>query len=179
VKRAERDAIMRQQVVLPDTPRQRRELAALEEELRSLPLRGKPLPLRVRNFRTSAEQYLASTGGPLPYMLRLHEIELQIADHEAQLREAWRLTAGDCGGDPDAFAGRWRSVLRSWSFDEVNDLIERHNRWYPIESRLPMDPRRGDFALVNGRDYKLSALDADWALVRFPPRLSSVDAGVP
>jgi hypothetical protein len=179
VKRAERDAIMRQQVVLPDTPRQRRELAALDEELRSLPLRGKPLPLRVRNFRTSAEQYLASTSGPLPYMLRLHEIELQIADHDAQLREAWRLTAGECDGDPDAFADRWRSVVGSWSFDEVNDLIERHNRWYPIESRLPMDPRRGDFALVNGRDYRLAPLDANWALVRFPPRLSPVPAGAP
>jgi hypothetical protein len=168
---------MRQQVVLPETPRQRRELAALEEELRSLPLRGKPLPLRVRNFRTSAEQYLASTGGPLPYMLRLHEIELQTADHEAQLRDAWRLLAADCSGIPDAFVERWQSVVRSWSFDEVNDLIERHNRWYPIESRLPMDPRRGDFALVNGRDYRLSPLDAEWALARFPPQLSAVAAG--
>jgi hypothetical protein len=168
---------MRQQVVLPETPRQRRELAALEDELRSLPLRGKPLPLRVRNFRTSAEQYLASTGGPLPYMLRLHEIELQIADHEARLGEAWQLAAEECAGNTEAFAHRWRSVVRSWSFDEVNDLIERHNRWYPTESRLPMDPRRGDFALVNGRDYRLDALDVEWALARFPPRLSSVAAG--
>jgi hypothetical protein len=159
---------MRQQVVLPETPRQRRELAALEEELRSLPLRGKPLPLRVRNFRTSAEQYLASTGGPLPYMLRLHEIELQTADHEAQLRDAWRLLAADCSGIPDAFAERWQSVARSWSFDEVNDLIERHNRWYPIEARLAMDPRSRDFVKVGGRPYRREPLDAEWVLARFP-----------
>ena len=31
-----------------------------------------------------------------------------------------------------------------------------------------MDPRRGDFALVNGRDYRLRPLDAAWALERFP-----------
>jgi hypothetical protein len=59
-------------------------------------------------------------------------------------------------------------------FDEVNDLIERHNLWYPVESRLPMDPRTGDFALVNGRDYRLAPLDADWILQRFPPDSATV-----
>ena len=51
----------------------------------------------------------------------------------------------------------------------MNDLIARHNRWYPVEARLPMDPRRGDFALVNGRDYRRRrTLDAEWVLERFP-----------
>ena len=50
----------------------------------------------------------------------------------------------------------------------MNDLIERHNRWFPAESHLPMDPRRGDFALVNGSDYRLEPLDANWVLARFP-----------
>ena len=71
-------------------------------------------------------------------------------------------------------------MARAWhvtfAFDEVNDLIERHNRWYPAESRLPMDPRTGDYALVNGRDYRLAPLDADWILERFPAELSSVAA---
>ena len=58
--------------------------------------------------------------------------------------------------------------MRSWNFDAVNDLIDRHNRWYPIEARLPMDPRSGDFALVNGKSYRLEYLDADWALDRVP-----------
>jgi hypothetical protein len=26
----------------------------------------------------------------------------------------------------------------------VNELIDRHNRFYPAESRLPMDPRTRD-----------------------------------
>ena len=54
----------------------------------------------------------------------------------------------------------------------MNDLIERHNRWYPIESRLPMDPRRRDYVLVNGRDYRLRPLDAAWALALFPAAAS-------
>jgi hypothetical protein len=174
VDRRERDEIMRQQVVLPQTPRERRELEALDEELRSLTLTGKPLPLRLRNFRTSADAYLAATGGPLPYMLRLHEIELQIAEHELALESAWGELADELAGDDRRFSRRWRATARRWSFDEVNDLIERHNRWYPIESRLPMDPMTGDFALVNGRDYQLATLDAKWVLGRFPASLDAL-----
>src|SRR2546430_8394394 len=107
---------MRQQVVLPETPRQRRELAALEEKLRSLPSRGKPLPLRLRNFGTSAEQYLASTGGPLPYMLRLRQIEAQTAEQEALLAAAWRLTAEECARRQLPVPARWRSTSLGWSF---------------------------------------------------------------
>jgi hypothetical protein len=179
VDRRERDEILRQQVVLPQTPKERRELAALEEELRSIALTGKPLPLRLRNFRPSAEAYLAATGGPLPYMLRLHEIELKLAEHDLALESAWRELAEECDGDEVAFSRRWRGAARRWSFDEVNALIERHNRWYPIESRLPMDPATGDFALVNGRDYRLLPLDAEWVLERFPASLEALlDAAV-
>ena len=60
-----------------------------------------------------------------------------------------------------------RGILKVTGYD----LIERHNRWYPVESRLPMDPRRGDFVLVNGRDYRLRPLDAGWILARYPTAL--------
>ena len=76
-----------------------------------------------------------------------------------------------CSGDSASFAERWRAEAARVDLDEVNVLIERHNRWYPVESRLPMDPRTGDYALVNGRDYRLAALDAEWVLERFPASL--------
>ena len=178
MERAERDLIMRQGVVLPETPRQRREKAALEEDLRSIPLTGKPLPIRARAFRPSADAYLVATRGPLPYMLRLREIEQKIEAHEEGLRHAWHALAAECEGNAARFRRRWRTVAKSAAFDEVNDLIDRHNRWYPVESRLPMDPSRGDHALVNGRDYRLTSLDAEWVLERFPPilREALVDA---
>jgi hypothetical protein len=171
VEKAERDAILRQGVVLPETPRQRREQAALEEDLRTIALTGKPLPVRARHFRPTADAYLVATRGPLPYMLRLREIEQSIAEHEAALREGWHELAAQCAGDADGFHREWLVRVDAHSFDEVNDLIDRHNRWYPAESRLPMDPRTGDHALVNGRDYRLGPLDAAWALDRFPPDL--------
>jgi len=171
--RREREAIMRQGVVLPETPRDRRERAGLEEDLRSNPGRGRPLGLRLRNFRPRAESYLAAGRGPLHYMLRLHEIERRTEEHEERLGEAWLGLAIECDGDAGRFARVWRESARKVDFGEVNDLIERHNRWYPAESSLAMDPRRGDYALVNGRDYRLPALDEDWVLERFPPVLGS------
>ena len=172
MKKAERDAILRQGIVLPETPRQRRELNALEEDLETITLVGKPLPIRARHFRPSADAYLVATRGPLPYMLRLREIEQLIEEHESELRERWSALARECDGYAAAFARRWQAEAARATFDEVNDLIERHNRWYPAESQLPMDPRTGEFAHVNGRDYRLEPLDASWVLERLPPDLS-------
>ena len=77
-----------------------------------------------------------------------------------------------CAGDSVAFERRWRRRAARWDFGAVNDLIERHNRFYPIESRLPMDVRRRDYALVNGRPYRRHRLGAGWILDRFPAELS-------
>jgi hypothetical protein len=173
MEKAERDAILRQGVVLPETPRQRRELAALAEDLEAITLTGKPLPIRARAFRPTAEAYLVATRGPLPYMLRLREIEQAMADLESSLDEAWHALRAECAGDPGRFRREWTTRARELRFDDVNDLIDRHNRWYPAESRLPMDPRTGDYALVNGRDYRLEPLDSEWVLGRFPAFLRS------
>ena len=155
---------MRQGVVLPETPRDRRNLEGLEADLRDSPLRGRELSLRLRNFRPDAGSYLASLGGPLPYMARLREIDALTIQHEQRLADAYETLGGD--------SAAWAALARRWDFGEVNDLIERHNRWYPAESRLPMDPRTGDYALVNGRSYRRRPLDASWVLERFPsPRV--------
>jgi hypothetical protein len=162
VDRRERERIMRQGIVLPETPRDRRNLEGLAEDLRDSPLKGRRLALRLRNFRPDAGSYLASLGGPPPYMTRLREIDALILGHEQELREVYEWL----GADPAA----WPATAERWSFSEVNELIDRHNRWYPAEARLPMDPRTGDYALVNGRSYRRRPLDAAWVLERFPSR---------
>jgi hypothetical protein len=171
MEKAERDAILRQGIVLPETPRHRRERAALEEDLRSNPSRGKPLRLRLRNFLPKADSYLAAARGPLHYMLRLHDIERRLEEHGDALRAAWHALALECDGDASRFRRRWTAEARRMDFTEVNGLIERHNRWYPVESEIAMDPRTGDYALVNGQDYRRSPLDEAWVLERFPSEL--------
>jgi hypothetical protein len=170
VRPEERDAVLREDAPRVQTPRERRQLAGIDEDLRSSPLRGTPLPFRLRNFRPEADGYLASLGGPLAYMVRLREIEAMTKAHEAALASARARLASEV--PPERFAEAWCAEVARWSFDEVNELIERHNRWYPVESRLPMDPKRRDYALVNGRDYRRRPLDSAWALERFPADVS-------
>jgi hypothetical protein len=171
----ERDAILKQGVVRAETPRERRGRELLEEDLRTSPVRGRPIALRLRNFVPAADGYLAALHGPLPYMTRLREIEAETAAHEARLLRAWLDLAAECD-DAEAFRRGWLATAERWSFDEVNDLIVRHNRWFPAESRLPMDPRTGDFALINGRSYRRTPLDAAWVIERFPASLDDARA---
>jgi hypothetical protein len=173
VRRAEREAMLRQGVARAQTPRERRGLAGLEEDLTDGVGTGEPLSLRLRNFRPAADAYLAALGGPRAYMVRLRQIDEQVQTHREALGLAWRALADECA-DGAEFTRRWADVAAGWSFDEVNDLIERHNRWYPAESRLPMDPRRRDYALVNGRDYRRDRLDGRWVLQEFPPERDRV-----
>jgi hypothetical protein len=166
VRQEEREALLREDAPRVQTARERRQLAGIDEDIRSSPLRGRPLPQRLRNFRPAADGYLAALGGPLPYMVRLREIESMTAAHLVALEAAREQLRSEVSSAE--FGRAWRKLAESWAFDEVNDLIERHNRWFPAESRLPMDPRRGDFALVNGRDYRLAPLDAGWVLAELP-----------
>ncbi len=88
MKRAERELIMRQGIVLPETPHDRRQQEGLEEDLLSGPHAGRPLRLRLRNFHAGADGYLAALGGPLPYMQRLRDIEKLTESSGAELAEA-------------------------------------------------------------------------------------------
>jgi hypothetical protein len=143
--------------VTPPSQRERDELY-LDRDLN--PFAGRPLRRRLRNFQAQPDSYLVSLGGPRPYMQRLRDIE------RAQERQLELLAEryAELGDDPAA----WQRLAEDWRFDEINELIERHNRWYPVEARLPMDPRTRDFVKVAGRDYRLEPLDAAWILERFP-----------
>jgi len=151
-----------------ETPRERQERKVLDADLASSPVRGTPVRQRLRNFRPDPESGVRALGGPTPWMRRLRAIEDAIEQHERQLGEARRTLAADVE-DPAEFATEWRAVARTWSFAEVNELIERHNRNFPAEARLAMDPRTRDFVRINGRSYLREPLDARWILDRFPP----------
>lgn len=174
--RRERQDILGEWGVRGENTREQAERRVLERDLEGSPLVGKPLPQRRRNFRPSLESYVASLGGPLPYMVRLREIEAETAAHERALEAAWRDLAARCRGSRGEFERRWRAVAAVWNFYAVNELIERHNRYYPIEARLPMDARTGDFALVNGRPYRRDPLDERWVLERFSAELQAAAA---
>jgi hypothetical protein len=171
MERRERERIMNQGAVRPETPRERRDREQLQVDVADSPLAGQRVEQRLRNFRPDPASYFAALGGPLPYMSRLRAIHVQTEEHEHQLAEAWHELAAEARGDEEEFGRAWRETAERWNFYEVNELITRHNRWYPAEARLPMDPRTGDFVPVNGEDYRRRPLDATWILERFPARL--------
>ncbi|HJQ84107.1 MAG TPA: hypothetical protein VKA21_08530 [Candidatus Binatia bacterium] len=159
--------ILSQGATKPETPRDRRERETVEEDLLASPVRGKPLRRRIRNFRPDPDAGIRALGGPTAWMRRLRAIEDAVGEHERQLAEAWHDLALEVD-DPDAFARRWRRLADDWSFAEVNELIVRHNRNFPAEAKLPMDPKTRDFVRVNGKPYRRALLDAEWILERFP-----------
>jgi hypothetical protein len=175
VDRREREQILGEWGARGETSRERAERIVLERDLEGSPLAGRPLQQRARNFRPGVDSYVLSLGGPTAYMRRLRQIELETEEHERRLERAWRALAHRAAGET-AFARRWRRVAARWSFAAINELIERHNLYYPVESRLPMDPRSGDFALVAGRPYRRRQLDERWVLEHFPPVLAQASA---
>ena len=141
--------------VTPDSERQRKQLEA-DREVN--PLVGEPLRRRLRIVHPDPDNYIASLGGPLPYMRRLRQIEELTDEHLERLSRRPTPNEGPTGaGSPSA-----------GNFTVVNELIDKHNRWFPIEARLPMDPRSRDFVRIAGRPYRREPLDAAWVLARFP-----------
>jgi hypothetical protein len=171
VDRRERERTLGEHAPRDQTVLERRLADRLDQDLEGSPVRGKPLERRLRNFSLAADRYAVSLAGPPAYSRRLREIEEETAAHEEALEDAWLVLAEQHRLEPEEFARRWRRIAGRWNFHAVNELIERHNLYYPIEARLAMDPRTGDFVLVAGRPYRRRLLDADWILERFPAEL--------
>jgi hypothetical protein len=130
---------------------------------------GKPLSRRAATTQRTVEAYL-KTGVRPRWMERVVEIDQGIAAEHRRLDRAYRALQRECGRDRGRFARRWREMVRDWRFDAVlNGLIEQHNEWYPVERRLPMNPRTGDYVPVGGRSYRRPVLGPEWALEQFPP----------
>jgi hypothetical protein len=171
----EAKAIMSQGAIRPETARDREERRLLEAELAVSPVKGKPLEQRLRNFRPGADSAIRALGGPTVWMRRLRTIENELERHEAELDERWRELSGDAT-DAEEFTRAWRETARSRSFAQVNELIERHNRYFPAEARLPMDPKTRDFVKINGRSYLREPLDEQWILSQWPADLAAARA---
>jgi len=119
---------------------------------------------------SALERYIRSAVLPR-FMQRLREIEDATISHRDNLERAYEDCREASCGDPELFAERWREQAHAWDFRPLNDLIEQHNEYYPIERNLPVDPGTGDYVTIVGRSYRREPLGPGWILERFPPAL--------
>jgi hypothetical protein len=100
-------------------------------------------------------------------MERVLEIDGRLAALRSRLERAYSALRDEAGDDAE-FARRWRAYAERCRFGELNELIRRHNEWYPIERDLPMNPRTGDYVTFSGRSHRRPELTSRWVLERFP-----------
>jgi hypothetical protein len=134
-------------------------------------VKGRPLPQRLQLGPLELDRYLAGQLQGLAYMRRLRAIEDEEARHLRELAEAW-LALADDESDDASFAIAWNDVASAWDFRRINDLIAKHNAFYAIEARVPMNPRTGRYA----RTWRRGDYTVAWILERFPPLLKRARA---
>lgn len=155
------------------SPGQQLQDQRLQTELQESGRLGSRLEIASTPFKLSTDQVAgAIITGPRRYMLRQRRIELDVDRLLADSRQAWHSLARHHTGQPEQFDRAWRRWLAAIDLTTLTKLIEAHNRYYPIEANLPMDPRTSDYVAVDGRDYRWPIINPEWLLERFPADLA-------
>lgn len=135
-------------------------------------VKGKPLKIPQVNFTVSLESKVRSMFGPPHFATRARRIENltrklmdDLAAEYAGMIERFR-------EDPDTFDREWNRLVRSVELDKLNDLIEKHNKYYPIEANLQIDPESGAPLLGSVPWKPKDKISTELLLERFPPDMT-------
>ncbi|MFN0070246.1 MAG: hypothetical protein ACKVVP_01990 [Chloroflexota bacterium] len=118
-------------------------------------------------------------GGAPAWAIRLKKIEALTDRLLTELRGDWVALAQEYRREPQLFPVAWAHRLNQLDLGLVNELIRRHNRYFPAEANLPMSPRTGDYVGWGGRDWRCKPLTVHWAEQIFPPDFSKAVAADP
>ena len=129
---------------------------------------GKPLNIPEVNFTIPLEKKIQAVSGPPYYAIRARQIE-QLTEHLMEdLTVQYRNMMDKFSDRPEIFASKWKESIKSVELDSLNDLIERHNKYYPIETNLPIDPRSGALMFGCARWEPKDKVTTDSLLQLFP-----------
>lgn len=120
-----------------------------------------------------------AVGGAPAWSRRLKQIHDLTLAATAELHDDWHRLAQKSRGNGARFAAGWRQHADRFDFQKINDLVDRHNLYFPAEANLPMDIRTHDYVAFAGGDYRRQQLDAAWILARFPADLEAALASPP
>jgi hypothetical protein len=108
------------------------------------------------NFKISLEARVRAAAGIPAYMRRKRRIEdLEEALRQA-LAEIYQQALEELGDEASA-RGLMEERAKEMDLGLLNDLIDRHNRYYPIEANLPTDVKTGRM-MVLGKPWEPLAL---------------------
>jgi hypothetical protein len=106
----------------------------------------------IRNFTLTVDERIrALTIGAPAHALRKRKIE--------DIEDEWVATLVDLREKLEAkgmatadVAHVLRQKASTFDYRRVNELVAQHNRWYPVEANLRIDPKSGGY-LVYGRPW--------------------------
>jgi hypothetical protein len=155
------------------TPRRQAQAdSLLNEALRSSGT-GKPpgTPLHLQSSPMPVDRTLQIGGllGPPAWSLRLKRIEDGRAALDRKLEAAWGQYARRYAGQPEEFARRWRAYIDALDLTSLNTLIEKHNRYYVIEARIPVAYPSGEYVIPMGIEYPQRPVQRAALLEAYPP----------
>ena len=120
-----------------------------------------------------------AVGGAPAWSRRLKRIHDLTLAATAVLHAEWHTMAQKARGNRQRFATGWQQHAERFDFHQINELVDRHNRYFPAEANLPMDMKTLDYVAFAGADYRRRRLDSAWILSRFPPDLDVALASPP
>ena len=109
------------------------------------------------------DAYVRALAGPPRYSERLREIDSLRRRHAARLAVAGAQLDRRYGAG-DLLSRARLNLARAWDFGDLNQLIDQHNRRYPIERGLAVDPSTGHDAVPPGSPYPMAPAGVAWAL---------------
>jgi hypothetical protein len=112
--------------------------------------------------------YLRAAAGPPAWSRRLVRIQQLSAELRDALRAAQEEHERDFAGRPEAFESTWMQRLSSIDLGPVNELIDKHNLYYPIEAGLRMQWPSGRYILPEGVQFPLPRLTVAGLLAELP-----------
>lgn len=110
-------------------------------------VKGKPLNIVSVNFTVPLENKIMAYAGIPEYIQRAKLVDEKILKIRSDLRMKYDKLERKFGKNYVKFNKAWENILKFYNFQEVNELIEKHNLYYPIEANLSMDFESGEYML--------------------------------
>lgn len=131
-------------------------------------LKGKPLRVRQKNFSVPLADQVQSYYGAPEYALRASKIENAIDQLMDELSLEYTNMINKFSNKPEVFAQKWIEFIESLELNELNDLIEKHNKNYPLEANLNIDPHSGKYLMGSTSWEEQEKITKDILIKKFP-----------